>query len=185
MSTATTTTRTCQNDTLHAHCLPCTTDNTPGVTGSVQQLHERKQQNKQYYTLRETFVVVVVVVVVSNLLDLKTCFQFFNRQRHQLTFDSTSLLIYFTRKVTNTLKNATAEKTKFYILLWENAALYIGWGTRWRNWLRHSATNGKVAGSIPDGVTEIFHWHNPSGRTMALGLTQPLTEMSTRNISWG
>jgi len=27
--------------------------------------------------------------------------------------------------------------------------------------------------------------HNPSSRTMALGLTQPLTEMSTRNISWG
>jgi len=24
----------------------------------------------------------------------------------------------------------------------------------------------------------------PSGRTMALGSTQPLTEMSTRNISW-
>jgi hypothetical protein len=30
-----------------------------------------------------------------------------------------------------------------------------------------------------------FHWHNPVGRTMALGSTQPLTEMSTRNISWG
>jgi hypothetical protein len=29
-----------------------------------------------------------------------------------------------------------------------------------------------------------FHWRNPSGRTMALGLTQPLTEMSTSNISW-
>jgi hypothetical protein len=41
-----------------------------------------------------------------------------------------------------------------------------------------------VAGSIPDGVTVIFHWHNPSGRTMAQGLTQPLTEMSTGNISW-
>jgi len=27
------------------------------------------------------------------------------------------------------------------------------------------------------------YWHNPSGRTMTLGLTQPLTEMSTRNIS--
>ena len=25
----------------------------------------------------------------------------------------------------------------------------------------------------------------PSGRTTAVGLTQPLTEMSTRNISWG
>ena len=41
------------------------------------------------------------------------------------------------------------------------------------------------AGSIPDGVNEIFHWHNPSGRTMALGSTQPLTEKSNRNISWG
>jgi hypothetical protein len=30
----------------------------------------------------------------------------------------------------------------------------------------------KVAGSIPDGVTGIFHWQNPSGRTMALELTQ-------------
>ena len=53
----------------------------------------------------------------------------------------------------------------------------------WCSWLRHCATNRKVAGSIPDGVTGIFHWHNPSGRTMALGLTQPLTEMSTRDTS--
>jgi len=30
-----------------------------------------------------------------------------------------------------------------------------------------------------------FHWHNPSGCTVALGLTQSLTEMSTRNISRG
>jgi len=50
------------------------------------------------------------------------------------------------------------------------------WGTRWLSW--------KVAGSIPDGVIEIFHWHNPSGHTMALGSTQPRTEMGTRNISW-
>ena len=27
-------------------------------------------------------------------------------------------------------------------------------------------------------------WHNPSVRTMPLGMTWPLTEMSTRNISW-
>jgi hypothetical protein len=31
----------------------------------------------------------------------------------------------------------------------------------------------------------IFQWHNPSGRTMALGSTQPLPEMSSRCISWG
>jgi hypothetical protein len=55
----------------------------------------------------------------------------------------------------------------------------------WRSWLRHCVTSRKVAGSIPDGVNEIFHWHNTSGRTVALGLTQPLTEMSTTNISWG
>ena len=30
-----------------------------------------------------------------------------------------------------------------------------------------------------------FHWHNLSDHTVALGLTQPLTEMSTTNISWG
>jgi hypothetical protein len=51
--------------------------------------------------------------------------------------------------------------------------------------LRHCATNRQVAGSIPDGVSEFFHWHNPFGRTVALGSTQPLTEMSTRIISWG
>jgi hypothetical protein len=28
------------------------------------------------------------------------------------------------------------------------------------------------------------HW-NYSGRTMALEVTQPLTEMSIRNVSWG
>jgi len=58
-------------------------------------------------------------------------------------------------------------------------------GTRWHIWLRHCATNQKAMGLIPDGVIVIFHCHNPSGHTMALGLTQPLTEMITRNISWG
>jgi hypothetical protein len=43
-------------------------------------------------------------------------------------------------------------------------------------WLRHCATNRKVAGSVPDGVIGIFHWHNPFSRTMALGSTQPLTD---------
>jgi hypothetical protein len=56
-------------------------------------------------------------------------------------------------------------------------------GTRWRSWLRHCTTSRKVMVSIPDVVIAIFHWHNPSGRTMALGSTQPLTEISTRNIA--
>jgi hypothetical protein len=37
---------------------------------------------------------------------------------------------------------------------------------------------------LNDGVTGIFQWHNPSECAMALGLTQRLIEMSTRDISW-
>jgi hypothetical protein len=44
-------------------------------------------------------------------------------------------------------------------------------GTRWCSWLRHCATNRKVAESNPDGVIRNFHWHKPSGRPMALGWT--------------
>jgi hypothetical protein len=39
-------------------------------------------------------------------------------------------------------------------------------------------------GLIPD-VIGCFNWPNPSSCTMALGLTQPLTEMSTRNLPGG
>jgi len=53
--------------------------------------------------------------------------------------------------------------------------------TRWRI----CATSLKVVVSIPDDVVGIFHWHNPSRLTMALGLTQPLTKMSTGNIFLG
>jgi hypothetical protein len=51
--------------------------------------------------------------------------------------------------------------------------------------LRHCAINRKIVGWIPDGVTGFYHWHNLFGRTMALASTQPLTEMSTKNISLG
>jgi hypothetical protein len=50
-------------------------------------------------------------------------------------------------------------------------------------WLRYCATNQKVAGSILVGVMEFFIDINPSDCTMALGSTQPLTEMSNRCIS--
>jgi hypothetical protein len=36
----------------------------------------------------------------------------------------------------------------------------------------------KSEGREFDGVTETVHGHNPSGHTMALGSTQPLTKMS-------
>jgi hypothetical protein len=45
----------------------------------------------------------------------------------------------------------------------------------------HYATSWKVEGSIPHEVTGFFNWHNPSSHAMALGSTQPLTDISTRN----
>ena len=57
--------------------------------------------------------------------------------------------------------------------------------SRERNGLRHCPTSRKIAGSIPDGLFGIFYWLNPSGRNMALGSTQSLTEMSTTGISLG
>jgi hypothetical protein len=42
------------------------------------------------------------------------------------------------------------------------------------------------AGSSPDEVIGFFfNLSNPSSRTMALGSTQPLTEMSARNLPGG
>jgi hypothetical protein len=43
----------------------------------------------------------------------------------------------------------------------------------------------KVPGSIPDEVIGFFNWPNTSSRTMALGSTQPLTEMGSRNLPGG
>jgi len=59
------------------------------------------------------------------------------------------------------------------------------WGMQWRSWLRHCATSWRVVGFIPDGISGIFYWHNFSCHTVALGSIQPLTEMRTRNTSWG
>jgi hypothetical protein len=56
---------------------------------------------------------------------------------------------------------------------------------RYGSWLGHYATRRKVAVSILDEVIGFFNLPNPFSRTMALGSTQPLTEMSTRNVRGG
>jgi hypothetical protein len=52
-------------------------------------------------------------------------------------------------------------------------------------WSYAVATSRKVAGSIPDEVLGFFNLPNPSSRAMALGSTQPLIEISTRNLRAG
>jgi hypothetical protein len=49
----------------------------------------------------------------------------------------------------------------------------------------HYATSQKVASSIRGEIIFFFNWPNVSNRIVALASTQPLTEMSTRDIPGG
>jgi len=64
----------------------------------------------------------------------------------------------------------------------DHSAVATNAGTQWRSWFRGCSTSRTVACLFPDGITGIFHWLDPSGRTMAMWSTQPLTEMSTREL---
>jgi hypothetical protein len=44
---------------------------------------------------------------------------------------------------------------------------------------------GRSRVRFPMKSLEFFDLSNPSSRTMAMGLTQPLTEMSTKNLPGG
>jgi hypothetical protein len=46
------------------------------------------------------------------------------------------------------------------------------------------AASRKIVDSIPDKVTGFCNWHNPSSRKTLVS-TQPITEMSTRNLPGG
>jgi hypothetical protein len=49
----------------------------------------------------------------------------------------------------------------------------VGWGAMLQS--------GRSRVQVPMRSLDFFNWPNPSSRTMALGSTQPLTEMSTGN----
>ena len=101
----------------------------------------------------------------------------------ELYHNATFSFPYYTSFIVILGLHASVLKLSFIVILGLHASALgdrggaVGWGTALQ--VRRSRV------SIPDGVIGIFHWHNPSGRTMALGSTQPLTEMSTANISWG
>ena len=58
----------------------------------------------------------------------------------------------------------------WFVLYFIECICWLIYGmSRWRSWLEHCATSQKVVGSIPNGVTDMFRGHNPSGRIMALG----------------
>jgi hypothetical protein len=45
----------------------------------------------------------------------------------------------------------------YYLFIGKYLSVHHHWGHAVAQWLKHSATNWKVTGSIPDGVTGIFH----------------------------
>jgi hypothetical protein len=90
------------------------------------------------------------------------------------------------------LRKVNACKSDKTMCLWQSVpctfflvSTKLGRGTRQRSWFRHYATSRKVTGSIPDQVIGFFNLLKLSGGTMALGSTQPLTEMSTRKLPGG
>jgi len=58
------------------------------------------------------------------------------------------------------------------------------WGHTVAQLVKSLCYKPKGRGSISDEGIGIFPWH-PSGRTVALGLTKTLIEMSTKYVSWG
>jgi hypothetical protein len=58
----------------------------------------------------------------------------------------------------------------------------VGYQTTYYIQKRYYATSRKVARSIPDVVNGYFNCPTSSSSTVALGSTQSLTEMNTRNI---
>jgi hypothetical protein len=89
-------------------------------------------------------------------------------------------LLHFELKIQAVCCSETSVPT-YQTARWHNSEDYnmnlqsCGKNKSYTCWLRHYATNRKVAGSIPD-VVGFLNWPNPSSRTMALGSTQPLTE---------
>jgi hypothetical protein len=61
-------------------------------------------------------------------------------------------------------------------MVWTRGSV-VGWGTMLQA--------GRAPIRIPDEVVFFFSLPNPSSRNMALGSTQPLTEMSTRRFPGG
>jgi hypothetical protein len=98
-------------------------------------------------------------------------------------------------------RDTIIRKLQVFSVQWEPDSLY--WGSCWTHrtflnvvCLSYEGARGSVvgwgtmlqAGRSPVrvlGEVDFFNWPNPSSRTMALGLTQPQTEMSTRNLPGG
>ena len=138
------------------------------------------QQNKNYVSyIRSDARIKTYMVHVRTLNGILHLHN--SQTKTNFTFLGPCIVIYFYSK-TNKMHNIS----NLFILEQHSTCFgrslslrgsAVGWGT--------ALQTGRSRVRFPMVSLDFFHWHNPSGRTMALGLTQPLTEMSTRNVSWG
>jgi hypothetical protein len=94
------------------------------------------------------------------------------------------------------MNGAVPSTPQFAIMTYTGTAyLWLCSGIFSSSWCNTGARGGAVVEALrynPEGrgfdsrwCHWNFSWDNTSGRTMGLRSTQPLTEMNTRNISWG
>jgi hypothetical protein len=80
---------------------------------------------------------------------------------------------YYPKTLKKQEQDREARTIKIFIIYTHNLSLSITVLAR---------SNTGIVGSNPDEVIWLSNWPNPSSRIMALGSTQPLTEMNTRNL---
>jgi hypothetical protein len=109
---------------------------------------------KMFHMRRMYFEHMNIYSGISLVMDHKKVTSSLDR-RHPVVL-SYNMIIHKTVKTTIFIIKTNILQEKRYCLY--NKYSYVdcfNWGTRWRSWLRHYATNRNVAGSIPDGVIGI------------------------------
>jgi hypothetical protein len=94
-----------------------------------------------------------------------------------------SLSLFLHRSFYHSVPQSATRKQKCVARFFYNSPIPIargnavGWGTMLQA--------GRSRVRFPMRSLDFFNWPNPSSRTVSLGLTQPLTEMSIRNLPGG
>jgi hypothetical protein len=94
------------------------------------------------------------IYIILNISLLVFLSEILNQKKKHKTGPKTSDSITYFKHSQNRASSSSGNRIRdpVYLAGYSQTA-----GPRWRSLLRHCATNRKVAGSIPDGVTGFFH----------------------------
>ena len=111
---------------------------------------------------------------------------FYGTRRYIAVFTSARhLSLFWATPIQSMLLHPTSHIQVVFInsiFLWD--FFFCQRATWWHCCLRHCSSSLKVAVSITYGINGFSQWLLLSGRSVVLGLTQSLTEMSTRFSRW-